>query len=38
MSASNDKLLYNAARDGDVAKVKDLMSKGTGTEYRNEVN
>ena len=33
MSASNDRLLYEAARHGDLAKVKELLSKGTGTEY-----
>ena len=38
MSASNDKLLYDAARDGDLEKVKELLSKGTGTGYRNEVS
>ena len=38
MSASNDELLFNAARDGDLKKVKELLSKGTGTGYRNEVS
>jgi hypothetical protein len=38
MSASNDELLYYAARDGKLAKVKELLSKGTGTGYRNEVS
>ena len=38
MSASNDKLLYKAARDGDLAKVKNLPFKGVGTDYRNEVS
>ena len=31
MSSSNDELLYEAARDGDLVKVKELLSKGTGT-------
>jgi len=38
MSASNDELLYNAARDGNLAKVKELLSKGVGTGYRDEVS
>ena len=39
MSASNDKLLYEAARDGDVVKLKELLSKGTGTAgYKDEVS
>ena len=39
MSASNDELLlYQAAKDGDLTKVKDLLSKGTGTGYRDEVS
>ena len=37
MSASNEELLFYAARDGDLAKVKELLSKGTGTGYRDEV-
>ena len=36
--ASNDKLLYQVARDGDLVKVKELLSKGTGTGYRDEVS
>ena len=39
MSASNDELLlFNAAMDGKIAKVKELLSKGTGTGYRNKVS
>jgi hypothetical protein len=39
MSASNDELLlYNAARDGKLEEVNELLSKGTGTGYRNEVS
>ena len=37
MSASNDELLYNASKDGDLEKVKELLSKGVGTDYRDEV-
>jgi hypothetical protein len=35
MSASNDELLF---RDGKLEKVKDLLSKGTGTEYKDGVS
>ena len=38
MSASNDEPLYYAARDGDLAKVKELLSKGVGTDYRDGVS
>jgi hypothetical protein len=38
MSASNDELLYYAARDGQLEKVKELLSKGVGTSYRNVVS
>ncbi len=38
MSASNDKLLYEAARDGDLTKVKEFLSKGTGTGYITAVS
>ena len=38
MSASNDELLYEAARDGKLEVVKELLSKGTGTGYRDEVS
>ena len=38
MSASNDKLLYEAAESGDLKKVKELLSKGVGTGYRHEVS
>ncbi len=35
MSASNDELLlFNAAKSGDLTKVKELLSKGVGTGYR----
>ena len=37
MSASNDELLFKAAKSGDMSKVKELLSKGTGTGYRDEV-
>ena len=38
MSASNDELLFNAARDGDVEKVKEMIIKGAGIEFRDEVS
>ena len=38
MSASNDEFLYQAAKRGDLVKVKELLSKGTGTKYRDEVS
>jgi hypothetical protein len=39
MRASNDELLlFNAAYDGKLEVVKELLSKGTGTGYRNEVS
>ena len=38
MSASNDQLLFIAAMDGKLAKVIELLSKGTGTGYRNKVS
>jgi len=38
MSASNDELLLNAAKDGDLEKVKDLLSKGTVTEFKDVVS
>jgi len=38
MSASNDELLYNAAKSGNLKKVKELLSKGAGTGYRDEVS
>ena len=38
MSASNDELLFIAAMDGKLAKVIELLSKGTGTGYRNKVS
>jgi hypothetical protein len=39
MSASNDELfLFNAARDGKLEVVKELLSKGVGTDYRDEVS
>jgi hypothetical protein len=38
MSASNDELLYEAAQSGDLAKVKELLSKGVGTGYRDGVS
>jgi hypothetical protein len=38
MSASNDKLLFDAAKIGDLKKVKDLLSMGARTGFVNEVN
>ncbi len=38
MSASNDKLLYEAASDGKLKVLKELLSKGTGTGYRDWVS
>jgi hypothetical protein len=38
MSASNDKLLFEAADNGKLEVVKELLSKGTGTGYRDEVS
>ena len=38
MSASNDELLYEAARFGNLEELKNLLSKGAGTGYRNEVS
>ena len=39
MSTSNDELrLFNAARDGKLEVVKELLSKGTGTGYRDGVS
>jgi hypothetical protein len=37
MISSNDELLFNAAKRGDLANVKDLLSKGAGTRYKDEV-
>ena len=34
----SDELLYNAARDGRLEEVNELLSKGTGTGYRDEVS
>jgi hypothetical protein len=38
IDVDDELLLYEAARDGDFAKVKDLLSKGTGNGYRTEVS
>ena len=38
MSASNDKLLFEAAVNGKLEVVKELLSKGTGTGYRSAVS
>jgi hypothetical protein len=39
MSTSNDELrLFNAARDGKLEVVKELLSKETGTGYRSRVS
>ena len=33
----SDYLLYQAARDGKVEELKDLLSKGAGTGYEDKV-
>jgi len=38
MSATNDELLFNAAKSGNLAMVEDLLSKGTGTGYKDRVS
>jgi hypothetical protein len=38
MSASNEKLLFDAAMIGNLKKVKDLLFKGARTGFINEVN
>ena len=38
MSASNDKLLFEAADNGKLEVVKELLSKGTETDYRDEAS
>ena len=38
MRASDDELLFNAARDGKLEVVKELLSKGVGTGYRDKVS
>jgi hypothetical protein len=38
MSASNDELLFYAAMRDDLEKVKELLSMGVGTGYRDEVS
>jgi hypothetical protein len=38
MNSSNGKLLYEAAKDGDLEKVINLLSKGARTSYRAEVS
>ena len=38
MSASNDELLFYAAQSGDLAKLIDLLSKGTGIGFRDGVS
>ena len=35
---SNDELLYNAAKNGDVDEVKELLSKGASTTFKDEVH
>ena len=32
-----DKQLYDAAKEGNIDEVKELLSKGAGTEYIDEV-
>jgi hypothetical protein len=34
----SDELLYNAAKDGKLLMVKELLSKGVGTSYRDKVS
>jgi hypothetical protein len=34
---TSDELLYQAARDGNLKIVEDLLSKGTGTRYKDGV-
>jgi hypothetical protein len=38
MSSSNDELLYLAVKDDDLAEVKCLLSKGTGTGFTDGVS
>ena len=38
MGNEGSKLLSQAARDGDLVKVKKLLYKGEGTEYKDEVS
>ncbi len=38
MSATNDELLFNAAKSGNLAMVEDLLSKGAGTGYKDRVS
>ena len=39
MSVSNDELqLFYAAKRGDLVKVQELLSKGTGTGFRDKVS
>jgi hypothetical protein len=38
MSASNDRLLHDAAMYGKLEEVKELLSKGVGTGYRGVVS
>jgi hypothetical protein len=38
MGNKESKLLYQAAYDGDLVKVKDLLSKGVGAEYKDLVS
>ena len=35
---SNNELLYNAAKNGDVEEVKELLSKGASTKFKDEVH
>jgi len=38
MRASNDELLFYAARVGELEVLKELLSKGTGAGYRDWVS
>ena len=38
MSTSNDELLFNAAKNGELGKVKELLFKKAGTEFRDCVS
>jgi hypothetical protein len=35
-NSASDELLFNATKIGDLEKVKDLLSKGARTEFRDE--
>jgi hypothetical protein len=37
MIVSNDELLYNAAWDGDIKQIEELLSKSARIGYKDEV-